>query len=136
MKFWTNFVSLSPNCANPPNSALLHTPHFSMNADFNNDCVSDLFLTLDSTSPALLIALNSSDNRLTYCLTDLSSTYMDKLSGHMVGDFNQDGLLDIAGFNEIDYVLTIYYNQLSNPVVGKECNKIMREDNDKVLAFT
>ena len=52
-------------------------PHSSIIADFNNDCVGDLFLNLDKASPAMLFALLSSDKKVTYCLTDVSSTSRD-----------------------------------------------------------
>lgn len=74
-------------------------PHSSIIADFNNDCVGDLFLNLDKASPAMLFALLSSDKKVTYCLTDVSSTFLDELTGFVVADFNSDGLLDLAGYH-------------------------------------
>lgn len=88
LPLWETFISSHENCAKPNKKSLLHVPHSSIVADFNNDCVGDLFLTLDNTAPAMLFALISTTKSITYCLTDLSGTYLDELSGHLVADFN------------------------------------------------
>ena len=47
----------------------------------------------------LLLTVLEGD-QVMYCMTDPGeSAYLGQLTGHVVGDFNADAMLDIAGFD-------------------------------------
>lgn len=104
--FWDKFVSTSPACNTPnnPPAITLRTPHFSAVADFDGDCVSDLFLTTRGSSRAsLFLAVLEAKNghsEVKYCLTDLSDTTIGDLTGHTVADFDGDAMIDIAAYDK------------------------------------
>ena len=60
----------------------------------------------------LLLTVLEGD-QVMYCMTDPGeSAYLGQLTGHVVGDFNADAMLDIAGFDSARQEILIFYNQL------------------------
>ena len=87
-------------CDTLPQDLRLLRLHSSITADFNNDCVSDLLLeTAQSPSAVILFAILS-DKEIKYCPMNMDDTDLSNLSGFVTSDFDGDGLLDIAGFNQ------------------------------------
>lgn len=84
----------------------------------------------------MLFSIMSTDKKVTYCLADVSNTFIDSLTGYVVADFNSDGLLDLAGFHMQKYQIVVYYNLLPNPTTGTICKKLVSEDMEEVLKFT
>lgn len=101
----TSFSSIlhpsSPCKTLPPLS--LQPIHSSLSADLNNDCISDLYLELQesrqSPNSAILIAIQVKD-QIKYCPMDMDQFDLSDISGLVTADFDGDGLMDLAGFND------------------------------------
>ena len=90
--------SAAPCAAFNTNTQLLWL-HSSLTADFNNDCISDLFLETSNGQSALILFAILVKDQIKYCQMNMESFDLSNLSGFVTSDFDGDGLMDIAGYN-------------------------------------
>jgi hypothetical protein len=83
-----------------------------------------------------MLAIHGADKKVSYCLADISGHFLDGLMGYVVGDFNEDGLLDIGGFEPRMYQMMIFYNSLPDPVSDSLCTDILNEDDEELKQQT
>ena len=89
----------------------MENEHTSAFGDFDGDCIPDLLLTSGDTVALLLMVLE--ENEVKYCPVNLGvEDVMGGLKGLAVGDFDQDAMLDVAGFDEDRDQIVVFYNNL------------------------